>query len=343
MVQLSVLDHVLMPPGVGAHEALNEAVESAVLAESLGYERIWFSEHHNAAGLACTAPELIIARAAAATGAIRVGAGGIMLPNHAPLKVAELFNTLEAMYPGRIDLGLGRAPGTDGRTATALRGSREAVVDVDFAAMAADLFGFLDGDLPDDHPFARVRADPAVPAPPRVWMLGSSEHGSAYAAAHGLPFCFAHQIDPDYAVPLLRRYRDAFRPSARAAAPYSSVSVIAFAAEDPEPAEDFTAFWSLHTARARSGERVATSLGQAREFRSGPGYAATARAAADRIVAGTPEQVGRRLRALAEQAHADEVLVATPMPDGAARRRSFELLAAEFGLTPHREAPASRY
>lgn len=332
MLNVSILDYVLNPPGVSAHQALTEVVESAQLAERLGYNRVWFSEHHNATGMACAAPELIIGRVAAVTSRIRVGAGGIMLPNHAPLKVAELFNTLEAMFPGRIDLGLGRAPGTDGVTAMALRGSREAVANVDFAALAADLFGFLDSDLPADHRFARVAATPEVPHPSQVWMLGSSDHGASYAAEHGLPFSFAQQINPDYVVPLLRRYRDSFQPSRRLHAPYGSFSVIAFASEDADLAEDFAAFWSLTMTKLRSGETTPTSLTEAREFRTTSRYRAIRRSMADRMFVGEPGEVAGGIRAVATQAHADEVVIATPMPDSAARRRSLELLASEFGL-----------
>ncbi|GAA3725085.1 LLM class flavin-dependent oxidoreductase [Salinactinospora qingdaonensis] len=334
MVKASVLDYVLSPPELSAHEALNEVVDSAVLVEQLGYERLWFSEHHNSAGLACSAPELVIGRVAAATRHIRVGAGGIMLPNHAPLKVAEVFNTLEAMFPHRIDLGLGRAPGTDGTTALALRGSREAVAKVDFADMAQELFAFLSNGFPAGHPFCEVTAAPQLVTPPHVWMLGSSDYGATYAAAHGLPFSFAQQINPDYTVPMLRRYRDHFRPSSRRSTPYSSFSVIAFATEDAEEAEDFAAFWALQMSKVRSNGRTPTSMAQAREFRSDSHYQLTRRSMADRMFVGQPAEVAQRVRAVAEQAHADEVVIATPMPVADARRRSFELLAVEFGLKP---------
>ena len=167
--------------------------------------------------LACSVPELLIARIAAETSTMRVGAGGIMLPNHAPLRVAEEFRTLEAMFPGRIDLGLGRAPGTDGTTAWALRRSREAVVNDEFVTLAAQLFAFLDagGAYPEDHPFASVMAAPRVPSPPQIWMLGSSGYGGAFAAVNGLPTAFAHHINPAPAVASLRSYRREFQPSER--------------------------------------------------------------------------------------------------------------------------------
>ncbi|GLU47907.1 LLM class flavin-dependent oxidoreductase [Nocardiopsis ansamitocini] len=332
MLKASVLDYVLSPPGVSAHEALTEAVRSAVLVEQLGYERLWFSEHHNSAGLACSAPELIIARVAAETSRLRVGAGGIMLPNHAPLKVAELFHTLEALYPGRIDLGLGRAPGTDGATAMALRGSRRAVVQVDFDSLAEELFGFLDNSFPLGHPLADIVASPAVPAPPQVWMLGSSDYGATYAAAHGLPFSFAQQINPDAAVAMLRRYRDTFRPSERAATPYSSFSVVAFASDDDEESEDFAAYWALTMTKLRSNVRTPTSLDEARAFRTGERYASIRAAMADRLFTGTPDEVGARVRAVAEQARADEVVLAVPMPDPLLRHKALRLLATEFAL-----------
>ncbi|WP_067970245.1 MsnO8 family LLM class oxidoreductase [Nocardiopsis trehalosi] len=330
MVRLSVLDHVLAPPGTTAGEALAATADAARLAERLGYTRVWFSEHHNAPGLAGTAPEVVTAHVAAATERIRVGAGGVMLPNHAPLKVAEVFRTLEALHPGRIDLGLGRAPGTDNRTAAALRGTR--APDPDFAGLAADLLGLLGDGLPDGHPHAGITAAPEVPGSPEVWVLGSSDRGAAYAAAHGLPFAFAHQIDPDRAVPVLRRYRDTFRPSARAAAPLSAFSAVAFASEDPGEVADFVAFWALYGAVLRSGAGAAPTGEDVRAFRAGPRFDAARRALADRVVAGAPDEVARRLRAIAAMAYADEVVVATPEPDPARRRRSLELLAAGFGI-----------
>ncbi|PRX96277.1 luciferase family oxidoreductase group 1 [Allonocardiopsis opalescens] len=327
-----MLDYVITPPEVTATQALAEVVEVARTVERLGYKRIWFSEHHNSIGLACTAPELVIGRVAAATSTLRVGAGGIMLPNHAPLKVAEMFQTLEAMFPGRIDLGLGRAPGTDGVTALALRRSREAVLGDDFAALADELFAFFTGGFPDDHPFASITVAPQVPELPQLWMLGSSDYGARYAAEHGLPYAFAQQINPDAATAMLTLYRRDFTPSRFAERPRSSFSVIAFASDDAAEAEDFAAYWTLTMSKMRSNRRTPTSMADAREFQGAPGYAAAREAMGPRLFTGTPSQIGNRLRRLAEAGAADEVMIATPHPELAARERSFELLAKEFGL-----------
>jgi luciferase family oxidoreductase group 1 len=326
---LSVLDYVSIGEGSTAHDAIERSVELAQRVEDLGYRRIWFSEHHNTRGLACTAPELIIARVGAATSRVRVGAGGIMLPNHAPLKVAETFNTLEAMFPGRVDLGLGRAPGTDGITALALRRSRDAVLSDDFPNQAGELFAFLRLGMafPEDHAFAAIVAAPVVPRTAEVWMLGSSDYGGRFAAVNGLRAAFAHQINPEPAIDVLRAYRRDFQPSEQLAEPYSLISVNAFASEDPAQVRDFVAFWTLTMIRLRRNDKTTTTLAEAREFAESADYDHTRALMGDRLVAGPPDEVAGELTRLATAAEVDELMVVSPAPDHAARLRSYELLA----------------
>jgi luciferase family oxidoreductase group 1 len=334
---VGVLDYVSITDGGNAHEAIDHTIELARHVEALGFRRHWFSEHHNTRSLACTAPELIIARVGAETSTLRVGAGGIMLPNHSPLKVAETFRTLEAMFPGRIDLGLGRAPGTDGITALALRRSRQAVLADDFPALAAELFAFLgwgEG-FPDDHAFSKVVAAPEVPTRPEVWMLGSSDYGARFAAVNGLATAFAHQINPEPAVEVLQAYRREFQPSAWQPEPRALLSTNAFASHDPEEVHDFEAFWTLSMTKIRRGERTPTSLTDAREFAASPRFVQAKATMGARLFAGPPADVADGLRQLATVAGADELMIVTPSADHGARLRSYELLAGELGL----EAP----
>jgi luciferase family oxidoreductase group 1 len=336
---ISVLDYVSINEGDTAHDAIVHSIELAQHVERLGYRRLWFSEHHNTRGLACTAPELIIARVGAETTMLRVGAGGIMLPNHAPLKVAETFHTLEAMYPDRIDLGLGRAPGTDGITALALRRSRQAVLADDFPQQAGELFAFLELGLrfPDDHQFGSIVVAPTVPHPPEVWMLGSSDYGGRFAAVNGLRTAFAHQINPEPAIEVLRDYRRDFRPSEHLAEPYSMISVNAFASERPAEVEDFVAYWTLTMTKLRRNEKTRTTLTEAREFARSADFEVIRSRTGARLVAGSPDEVARELSRLAVDGEVDELMVVTPAPEHAARLRSFELIAAALGSSSEPE------
>ncbi len=334
-MDLSVLDLVTMWNGSSAGEAIAESVELARHVERLGYTRYWFAEHHNAPWQASSAPELLIAHVAPATTAIRVGSGGVMLPNHSPLKVVENFRTLEALHPGRIDLGIGRAPGTDGLTALALRRSREALGADDFPEQMAELLAYFRGDFAPDHPFRRITPTPVVETMPEIWILGSSDYGARFAAEHGLGFAFAHHISPDLAVPMLQLYRSSFRPSPLLAAPRSILALAAFCTEDEELAADVTALLDLLWTRLRRGETgPPPTLDEARAYRRTPEAADARRMFGGRHIVGTPAEVVPRLRALAEQGAADELMVLTMVPDAAARRRSYELLAAGFGLRP---------
>ena len=230
---LSVLDLSPIPSGSTAGDALRNTLDLARHAEMLGFRRYWLAEHHNAGGLACPAPEIMIGQVAATTQSIRVGAGGIMLPNHTPLKVAETFRVLHALFPGRIDLGLGRAPGTDPRTAAALRRSRAALDVDDFPEQFAELTRYLDEDDPPRTGFSgTIRAVPIHVPSPELWLLGSSEAGGALLAAQrGMGFAFAHHINPEDSVRVLRRYREAFVPSLGRHAPWAILALAVVCAE----------------------------------------------------------------------------------------------------------------
>lgn len=327
-VPLSVLDLSPIPSGRPASSALHETVELARAAEELGYHRFWLAEHHNIASVASSAPMVMIATVAAHTGSIRVGSGGIMLPNHAPLAVAESFRVLEGLHPGRIDLGLGRAPGTDQLTAYALRRGR---VEADeFPQQFAELLAYVDG-FPEEHPFRPLRAIPDdVPLPP-LWILGSSLYGGQAAAAFGTGFAFAGHFgsaDPGEAVGL---YRDQFEPSARMPEPAVILGVAAIAAETEERAE----------ALARANDLAMVRLMQ---NRAGPVPTPEEAAAHDwteqelalaaqrrRFVSvGTPTEVHEDLERRRKEADADELIITTQVHDPAERRRSYELIAGAY-------------
>jgi luciferase family oxidoreductase group 1 len=332
-IKLSVLDLVTMWNGISAGEAIAETVELARTVEQLGYTRFWLAEHHNTPFQASSAPELLIVPVAAATSTLRVGSGGIMLPNHTALKVAENFRTLEALYPGRIDLGIGRAPGTDGLTAMALRRARQGTSVEDFPEQLSELMLFLTDGFADDHPFKRITPVPVVPTRPELWMLGSSDYGGRVAAQLGLGFAFAHHISPEPAIPVLRAYRRNFQPSEWLPAPHSILAVSAFCADTAEEAEDVAALLALRWTRLRQGLHAPPpTLEEARSYRYSPSEAALRDSMRARLFAGTVDQVAPALRKLAEETQVDEIMLLTMTPSLAARQRSYELLAEAFEL-----------
>jgi luciferase family oxidoreductase group 1 len=329
---LSVLDFVDIPSGSTAEDAIARTVRTAQAADRLGYKRFWISEHHNFEGLASSSPEILISHVAGATERIRVGAAGIMLPNHAPLKVAEWFKTLEMLHPGRIDLGLGRAPGTDQVTAFALRRGGDPSGIPDFPQQAAELIAFLNDEWPDGHPFEAVRATPVVDTQPELLMLGSSGWGSAFAAVNGMTSVFAHHMSPELAVDALQAYRRDFQPSTIGAAPRVIVSALALASHDQDVVEDFKAGWALQRRNLRSGIKVRPSSEEISAFRRSSEYAALAPSFEGSAFAGTPAEVVRDLGALADRAGADELTIVAPKPDIDAKLTSLALLAHEWGL-----------
>jgi luciferase family oxidoreductase group 1 len=330
-VALSVLDLSPVPSGSTAGDALRNTIDLARHADALGFRRFWLAEHHNAGGLACPAPELLIGQIAAVTGKIRVGAGGIMLPNHTPLKVAETFRVLHALFPGRIDLGLGRAPGTDRRTAAVLRRSREAVVVDDFPERLTELFAYLDDDGPPRTGFgAPIRAIPTNIPPPEIWLLGSSEAGGGLLAAQqGLGFAFAHHINPEDSVRALRRYREAFVPSKRRREPWAILALAVICAESDAGAERLASsaelgmVWFLQGIR----DRPLPSVEEAMAYRYDPTEEALRAGRGGQVLVGGVARVRDRLAALLDASGADEVMVLTHVHEHTARKRSYDLLA----------------
>ncbi|MDT0164553.1 LLM class flavin-dependent oxidoreductase [Actinotalea sp. AC32] len=330
---LAVLDFVGIEHGESAHAAIEGAVEVAQAVEAAGYRRYWMSEHHNMHSLACSAPEILIAALGARTERIRIGAAGIMLPNHAPFKVAETFRTLLALYPGRIDLGLGRAPGTDPLTAHVLR--RGATVDVgaDFPGQVAELLAFLGDGFPEGHPYRPLVAAPVVPERPEVFLLGSSAYGPRFAAVNGLRAVFAHHMSPEIATRVLREYRRDFEPAHDGDRPWSAISVLTFASDDPEAVLEFEAGWALTMQNLARGIREPLRPEQVREYATSETFRRSRAAVAladERMVTGTADDVVARLRAIQADAQADEVVLVTPSIDRARRIASFESVAAAW-------------
>ena len=236
-ITLGVLDQSPIREGGTAAEAIEETLRLAQATERLGYTRYWLAEHHNSTGLACAAPEVLIPRVASVTSRIRVGSGGVMLPHYSPLKVAEQFRMLETMFPGRIDLGLGRAPGTDGRTSAALAPGPGMRTVEHYPHQVADLMRLLRDDLPEGHPLTGIHAQPLGPTVPMPWLLGSSLDSANTAAEQGLPFSFAHFIQDQWAGEAITLYRRLFRPSQWLDEPTVNVGVSAICADTDEEAE----------------------------------------------------------------------------------------------------------
>lgn len=332
-IRLSVLDLAPVSSGSTTIQALQNTLDLAQLADRLGYTRYWLAEHHNSHFIASSAPEIVIGHVASVTSHIRVGSGGIMLPNHAPLKVAETFRTLEALHPGRIDLGIGRAPGTDPLTAVALRRSREALMIDDMPEQLGDLLGFLTDDLAEDHPFRKIVAMPTGVPMPEIWLLGSSDYSARLAARLGLGFAFAHHISPEPAIEALRLYRNSFRPSSYFSEPQAMLAVSVICAETDERAEELAA--PIDLALLRLGQRKMAPLASPEEAAAYP-YSDAERAAIrsnrSRLFTGSPESIRTRLVRLAEQAGATEIMVTTIVHGHQDRRRSYELLAEAFEL-----------
>ncbi len=334
MLRLSALDQSPVRSGATPADAIRETLELARAADRLGYHRYWLAEHHSTPALAGPSPEVLIPQVAALTTGIRVGSGGVMLQHYSALKVAESFRVLEALYPGRIDLGVGRAPGSDQVTAMALASGEAPRVD-DFAQKVADLLGFLHGDLPPDHEFAKILAMPTGPTAPEVWLLGSSDASASMAAHFGTAFSFAHFISADGGPEVTRAYLRAFKPSPRLAAPLASAAVFVVCAERAEDAERLAQSRDLHIVRLYTGRSGRyPSVAEAEAYQYSPREWAIVEHARRRRVAGTPAQCRERIEALAADYGVDEVVVVTITESWETRRRSYELLAGAFGLTP---------
>ena len=328
---LSVLDQSPIAEGQTSADALANTLDLARLCDDLGYHRYWLAEHHASPGLAGVAPEALIGPVALATRRMRIGSGGIMLPHYSPFKVAETFRMLSALAPGRIDLGLGRAPGSDQRTAFALQRDRSRHMPVDdFPNNLAEIIAYLGDGLPADHPFAGLRD--TLPSghggSPDLWLLGSSSDSAIWAAEAGLPYCIADFINSD-AVPLADLYRQRFQPSRWLDQPYVMVATWTIAAEDSALAEQHALPAVMMFAHLIRGELIAVpSVETATAWALQNGAPVRRR----RTTIGTPSEVRKSLDHVAELYQADELMLVNIMPDHTARRNSYRLIAEDYGL-----------
>ena len=332
---LSVLDVSPVSSGSNGAQALRNTLELARLADRLGYERYWLAEHHNLPTIASSAPEIMIGHVANVTERIRVGAGGIMLPNHAPLKVAETFRVLEALHPKRIDLGIGRAPGTDPVTATALRRSEVGLGAVDFPERFGELLAFSSGGFPKDHPFRSVVAMPSDIELPPIWLLGSSGYSATAAGKMGLGYAFASHFSPADPAPAMRAYRENFESSKDFVHPSAILAVAVICGETGEHAQRLASSMELAWVRMRSGKPG--PLPSPEEAIGSP-YTPAERRLADTYrsmqVIGDPRTVQARIEELTQHTVADEVVVTTNVYDHDERLSSYELLAEVFKIAP---------
>jgi luciferase family oxidoreductase group 1 len=324
-VPLSVLDLAPVAEGSRPSDALANSLDLARLAEDLGYHRYWVAEHHNMPGIASSAPAVLIAHLAAGTRTLRLGSGGVMLPNHAPLVIAEQFGTLEALHPGRVDLGLGRAPGTDGYTAAALRHRIDGGGGDDFPDQLIELLAYFDGRV--EH----ITATPGEGDRPDIWLLGSSGYSAELAGYLGLPFAFARHFSARNTLPALQLYRDRFRPSARLEQPYAMVCTGIVCADTSEAAERIVAssrLSILNLRRGRPGRLPSPDEALAHTFTE------QERAVVDEHMAGyivgDPEAVRAGVDELLAATAANELMVSTSAFHHADRRRSFELVAGLY-------------
>jgi luciferase family oxidoreductase group 1 len=337
-LRLSVLDQSPVAEGGRPADALQNSIGLARRVDELGYKRFWMSEHHAMDTLACTAPEIMLSRIGAETKRIGIGSGGIMLPHYTPLKVAEVFRTLYGLYPERVDLGLGRAPGGGPMESLALRRSRKTPLEDDFPDQVSELLAFLEDGFPQGHPFGRVKAMPA-PAPgpeyrgPEVWMLGSSMWSSAAAVEFGLPYSFAHFFSPVKTRDAIEAYMRNFRLGIRAERPEATVAVGVICAETAEEAEYLASSVKLLQRRIRLGDRkpVASPDDALRELRT-MGEMVMEEGEWPRYFVGTPAVVKEKLEQMAGELGIGELIVNTIVWDQQKRLKSYELLAREFEL-----------
>jgi len=314
---------------------LRNSLDLARLVDRLGYKRYWLAEHHNLASIASSAPEIMIGQIAAVTTHIRVGSGGVMLVNHAPLMVAERFKVLEALFPGRIDLGLGRAPGTDSVTSYALRRRQDAREGDDFLERFQELMLMERGGFSQEHPLRTVHAVPADVALPPIWLLGSSGYSAELAAAVGMGFAFAHHFAEHDAASAMLSYRAHFKPSETLPEPSAILAVAVIAADSDAEAERIATSADLNFVRRAKGEYLPlASPAEAAAYPYTPIDRDRIARHRERLIVGGMDSVKRRLLSLIEATQADELMVTTMAFDHAARRHSYELLAAAFALSP---------
>ncbi|MES1241985.1 MAG: LLM class flavin-dependent oxidoreductase [Acidobacteriota bacterium] len=335
-IPFSVLDLAPIGSGSTPSQALRATVDLARLAERLGYTRYWFAEHHGLPSVASSAPEVLIGHVASATERIRVGSGGMMLPNHVPLRVAESFQTLEALHPGRIDLGLGRAPGTDPATSRALRpfdGEQ-------FPALLAEMLSLSRREIPADHPLGSVRVIPDDVDLPPIWLLGSSGATARLAGSLGLGYSFARHFSPTPPGPALRAYRESFQPSAQFPRPHAILAVSVICADTDERARHLAWTLDLSLVRLRTGKLgPLPTPEEAMAYPYTPQECEAIRDYRELHIAGSPTTVRTRIEALLEEVQVEEVMVSTMIHSQEERLRSYELVAEAFGLSSPRPNP----
>ncbi len=334
-MKLSVIDQSPIPTGFTPAVALQNTLELAKLTDELGYERYWIAEHHAMPTLACSAPEILLSRVGAETRRIRIGSGGVMLPHYSPLKVAEQFRMLHALYPNRIDLGLGRAPGGSPLDSYALRRERvDRPLPDDFPEQLVELLSFLHEDFPDQHPFKRILVSPHMPSAPDVWLLGSSMWSASAAAQLGLPYAFAHFISPEPTRQALELYQDRFKPSRYLSKPQAIIALGAICAETDEAAIRLMASARLMRRRRDRGEWLPVPTVEEAIAELGEEALKPLRETMEwpRYFVGTPSALKQRFEELAKALRLDEIMIVTVVHDHQARMRSYELLAREFEL-----------
>ena len=337
---LSVLDQTPVSEGSTGGDALRNTIDLAQLADELGYRRYWLAEHHNGPLLAGPSPEVLIGPVAMATSRIRVGSGGVMLPHYSPLKVAESFSVLAGLFGDRIDLAIGRAPGTDPMTTFALQRDRRQAAPDDFPDQLAELLALLEDRIPPGHPFARLSKLPGHPNAPEPWLLGSSPQSAIWASELGLPYAFADFINP-HGAPIGADYRTRFTDSQRLVAPYLAIGVAAICAETDEEAQHLAASSRMTMTLLRRGRLIKVPPPEkALRFLEAEGLPVDAAPHGRRAIVGSPETVEAGIREVAAGYGAQEAIVVSIVYDHAARRRSYELIAEAFGLE-RAEASAS--
>lgn len=330
---LSILDLSPIDAGSTGAQALQNTIALARRADDLGYTRYWLAEHHNSTSIASSAPEILIESIARETSRIRVGSGGIMLPNHPPLKIVETFRVLEALHPGRIDLGIGRAPGTDQVTALALRRSMEALGADDFPQQLAEMFAFAGGEFPATHPFRSISASPSDVDLPPVWLLGSSGFSAQLAADLGLAFAFAFHINPNNALQALHAYRESFTPSAHLQQPQTIITASIVCGETDERAEELASSVDLAMIRIITGRSAPLAPPEeAMAYQYTPGERFQIHNTRARLIIGSPAKVRDQVSRLVEQTGADEAMLTTLVYGHENRVRTFEMLAEAFEL-----------
>ncbi len=333
MIPLSILDLSVVTSGTKPAAALRNSIDLARYADALGFTRYWLAEHHNLASVASPAPDLMIGQIAAVTKNIRVGSGGVMLPNHAPLMVAERFKMLEALFPGRIDLGLGRAPGTDGPTAYALRSRLDRREGDDFLERLHELTLWETRAFPPDHPFNKVVAMPDDTPLPPIWLLGSSDYSSELAAQVGMGYAFAHHFASYDAIAAMTNYRAHFKQTGWRETPYAILAVAVVVAETDAEAERLAASMDLNRLLRERGQYVPLpSIEEAQAYPYTDADRSVIARNRTRLFVGSPSTVIERLEPMITTSQADELMVITAVYDHEARKKSYRLLADVFGL-----------